>query len=316
MGIGEMRNKDGSESGLLCDCTQLAHHLHEGFYTVDPQRKIVSWNSGAERITGFSAEEVKGSFCWNDILRHMDGEGNMLCREGCPLAHTLKDGRVRDAGVFLFHKLGHRVPVLVRVFPIKDADGCVVGAGEVFVENTPLHRMEKRIRELEEDSLLDKLTGLPNRRYTESFLRERMNLFGRYGLPFGVLFADLDHFKMVNDRFGHQTGDLLLQAISRTFQNNTRRSDLVGRWGGEEFLAVLTGVDRDLLAMTARKFLHLIAATEVRCDGEAVATTISLGATMVRAGDSLSRLVERADQLMYLSKAEGRNRYSMGKNKG
>ena len=306
-----MENRDGSGVAKPCSCDQLADHLYEGFYTVDVERRILSWNAGAEGITGFAAQEVKGSFCWNDILRHMDEEGTLLCRKGCPLSLTLKDGQVRTVRVYLFHKLGHRVPVRIRVFPLFDANGNVVGAGEVFAEDTPLHRMEKRIRELEERSLFDELTELPNRRYIKSFLRERMNLFLRYGMTFGVLFIDLDNFKKVNDQFGHKAGDLLLQAVSRTLQNNIRRSDMVGRWGGEEFLAVLAGVNPKILEMTARKLLRLIAATEIRHEGNAIAGTISLGATLVKPGDALDGLVARADKLMYLSKAKGRNRYSI-----
>lgn len=199
---------------------------------MDLRRRILAWNPAAERITGYSGGEVEGSFCWNDILLHVDEGGHSLCRRGCPLHRTMSDGREREARVYLHHKEGHRVPVLVRVFPLRDDAGRITGAVELFRPADDAAGMESRIRELEALSLLDELTRLPNRRFLENLISERLNMLYRYGSQFHLLFMDMDRFKEINDRFGHEAGDRLLQSIAGTFRYNLRRSDQVGRWGG------------------------------------------------------------------------------------
>ncbi len=102
--------------------------LSDGVYFVTPTRQITFWNAAAERITGYQRQEVLGSSCSDGILNHVDETGTNLCLAGCPLAATMEDGKGREASVFLHHKSGHRVPVLVRSAPIRDADSNIVGA--------------------------------------------------------------------------------------------------------------------------------------------------------------------------------------------
>ena len=99
----------------------IINNIYDGLYLVDRTRKITFWNSAAERITGFSSAEVVGRRCLDNILVHVDGQGCELCKNACPLAATMKDGVAREADIFLQHKSGYRVPITVRVTPLKDA---------------------------------------------------------------------------------------------------------------------------------------------------------------------------------------------------
>lgn len=108
--------------------------LHDGLYFVDPQRRITYWNKGAERITGFLAKEVVGKCCRDNILTHVDGDGRPLCLIGCPLSGTFEDGQDREAEVYLHHKDGHRIPVLVRISSLHADDGSLVGGIELFTD--------------------------------------------------------------------------------------------------------------------------------------------------------------------------------------
>jgi len=109
---------------------KILDNLYDGVYFVDPERRITYWNKGAERISGFSAVQVKGKCCAENILVHVDDLGNELCKGDCPLAQTLKDGQTREADVYLHHADGHRIPVKIRVAPIIE-NGKVAGATEV-----------------------------------------------------------------------------------------------------------------------------------------------------------------------------------------
>jgi len=289
-------------------CAEWLRHLFEGAYVVDAQRRILAWNPAAERISGYSRGEVVNSFCWNDILRHMDEDGRLLCRQGCPLHLTLSDGGEREARVYLHHKEGHRMPVLVRVFPLRDGAGRINGAVELFRAEEDVARMEERIRELEALSLLDELTRLPNRRYLENLMRERLDMLVRYGSGFHLLFMDLDRFKSINDQFGHGAGDRLLQSVAGTFRHNLRRSDQVGRWGGDEFLGILSDAEESSVPVVAAKLLRLVAATATNHDGRDLRTTISIGMTRARPEDTPDSLLERADAQLLRCKKTGRNR--------
>jgi len=284
----------------------LLDNLHDGVYFVDEDRKISYWNKGAERITGFMSAEVLGKQCSEDILRHVDRQGKVLCMGACPLACTIADGTERNAEIFLHHKKGHRVPIFMRAAPIRDNGGAIVGGVEIFTDMTPAAAALERVAEFERLAYIDSLTEVANRRYTEITLNTRFEEMQRYGWPFGVVFVDIDRFKDINDRYGHDRGDEVLKMVSRTLQNSVRSFDLVGRWGGEEFIAVIANVDREQLLATVNRFRLLVEQSSIS-SVPGLRVTISLGATLARPGDDMTTIIKRADGLMYESKTAGRN---------
>ena len=173
--------------------------LRDGLYIVDRDRRVVFWNQAAERISGFSAEEVIGKHCADNILCHVDDIATNLCSSACPLAKTISNGASCDADVFLHHKNGHRVPVSVRVTPLCDDEGNIIGGVEMFSDTSYKSANDQRLEELEKLALLDGLTQLANRRYLDRELEARMEEMSRYEIPFGVLFMDLDDFKKIGN---------------------------------------------------------------------------------------------------------------------
>jgi diguanylate cyclase (GGDEF)-like protein/PAS domain S-box-containing protein len=278
----------------------LLDNLYDGVYFVDNDRTISYWNKGAERITGYAAAEVVGRRCSDDILMHVDREGNSLCLGLCPLADTMADGKARSSDVYLQHKDGHRVHVFVRVAPIHDERGEIAGGIEVFTDNTPAAEALERL------AFLDPLTGLANRRYAEITLNARLEELQRYGWRFGVIFIDIDNFKDVNDRHGHDAGDEVLKMVAKTLRNSVRTFDVVSRWGGEEYVAVIAHVEGGELAATANRCRALVEQSSLPA-ARSIGVTISLGATLALQDDTMASLIKRADGLMYRSKAAGRN---------
>jgi diguanylate cyclase (GGDEF)-like protein/PAS domain S-box-containing protein len=290
----------------------LLDNFYDGVYFVDRQRCITYWNKGAERISGYTAAEAVGSHCYDQLLNHIDDDGTCLCQGSCPLARTIEDGSSREAEIYLHHKAGHRVPVLVRITPIVDPDGAVIGAIEVFSDNSAKMSALHRVQDLEKVAYVDQLTGLANRALTEITLRSRTDELSRYGWPFGVLFIDIDQFKLVNDRLGHNTGDAVLQAVANTLRGAARTFDLVGRWGGEEFVAIIANTDNTRLTTIAERFRTLVEASVVSAGGAEHVVTVSIGGTQAAAGETVETLIARADALMYASKKSGRNRVTIG----
>lgn len=286
-------------------------NLQDGVYFVDKSRTITYWNQSAEAITGFKAEEVVGSRCMDNILIHINERNESLCKQGCPLAAVMKDGRPRLAEVYLHHKNGHRVPVLVRATALRDEADRIIGAAEVFSDITYQKEMQERIRELEKLALVDNLTGLSNRKHLEGELDARFQEQRRYGLSFGVLFIDVDFFKKINDTRGHEAGDRALKTLANTLRANTRSYDLFGRWGGEEFVGIVRNIDRAILKKVAERFRILAEKTIIQNGEASFSITVSIGATLATPQDSPAALIQRADQLMYRSKQQGRNRVTV-----
>jgi diguanylate cyclase (GGDEF)-like protein/PAS domain S-box-containing protein len=290
----------------------LLDNLYDGVYFLDRERSIHYWNKGAERITGYSRGEVEGSQCWNNILMHVDSEGKSLCQDRCPARNTMESGNPAEAEVFLHHKNGHRIPVSVKVSPIFDAVGAVIGAVEIFRDNSDKLASLSLIEELEEKAFQDPLTSLPNRRYLDRFLLARLDETSRYDWIFGLIFLDIDHFKSINDTYGHDVGDEALKMLARTLTLSSRSFDLVARWGGEEFTIAVVNVDREKLRQIAERYRRMIESSTVTAGDHSFGMTASFGATLVREGDTLDSLVKRADGLMYQSKLAGRNCVTLG----
>ena len=286
----------------------LLDNLFDGVYVVDTDRRITYFNGGAERLTGFAAREVVGRCCADNVLMHTDPDGTLLCPgELCPAAAVMREGVAAVHEVFLRHKDGHRVGVLTRIAPIRDSAGAVVGAVEVFADNSAQLAAAEEIERLERLSMLDTLTGLGNRRFAETVLAGRLGELRRYGWPLAVGFVDIDHFKEVNDGRGHGVGDAALRMVARTLLGGVRGSDSVVRWGGEEFLLVLPGVEAGRLGELLEKLRRLVESSALEAEGGPVRVTISLGGTMAVAGDTPETLLERVDALMYESKRAGGN---------
>jgi diguanylate cyclase (GGDEF)-like protein/PAS domain S-box-containing protein len=286
---------------------QLIDNLYDGVYFVDTERRITYWNKGAERITGYLSEMVVGTFCNQNLLSHITDNGKQLCEDGCPLLETLRDGNLREAEVHLRHVEGHRVPVLIRTTPILDENLKIVGAVEVFSNNQSLFSIRRKVTELEKKAFYDALTGLSNRAFTEMKLRAALLEYHQHKLPFGLLFIDVDHFKEVNDTFGHDTGDKVLQTVARNLSTHLWDTDTCGRWGGDEFVVIVENVDARRLGIISEKLRAMISHSMIKIGEHGLRVTVSIGAALVHEDDSPETLIQRADDLMYQSKKSGRD---------
>jgi len=292
---------------------EILNSLQDGIYYLDRDRIITYWSRGAEQITGYTSDQVIGRSCRNNILNHVNEKGLLLCNDHCPMAATMQDGKPREEYVYLHHAEGHRVPVKIRATPIRDESENIVGAVETFNKGVSPEKTERRIRKLQRTVLLDPLTAIGNRRHLESRLKVSMVDYHEHRIPFGLLFCDIDHFKILNDTYGHNLGDKVLRMIAQTLRANIRETDTMGRWGGEEFLVILHDIDVDSLLKIGEKLLNLVRNSHLTLpDKRTLAATISIGGTLVRDNDSVESLVDRADHLMYQSKANGRNRITIG----
>jgi len=302
------------DGGTRVNIDDFLDALLEGVYVVDRDRKIRRWNSGAVSLTGFNCEEVQNRCCSDNILVHVDENGTELCKYGCPLLETMSDGEVREARVFLRHKNGYRVPVQIRTSAIRNGDGIIVGAVEGFREITDTDGLQARMRELEQAVFVDTLTRIPNRRYMEEQIERMIGDLQSASTSATVCLLDLDRFKLINDMYGHQIGDNVLRTVARTLDNCLRSSDIVGRWGGDEFLLLLPRTGKATAASIIERCRVLVEHSATPWKEGEIRATVSMGATVLTPGDNASKILARADAQLYKAKHAGRNRWELNSN--
>ena len=184
-------------------------------------------------------------------------------------------------------------------------------AGLLFWEALPAIPVSPYQSQLIEDNneltrmaLTDNLTGLSNRTHMNQILHKEFARFERHNQRFGIIMIDIDHFKSVNDNFGHDAGDKLLKKLARVFQGAIRTSDSVARWGGEEFMICCTTIEESDLLPIAETIRKLVASTRFERAGK---MTASLGCAAIVKGETIGDLIKRADIVLYEAKNNGRN---------
>ncbi|MGE8337224.1 GGDEF domain-containing protein [Pseudomonas laurylsulfatiphila] len=162
-----------------------------------------------------------------------------------------------------------------------------------------------------QSALRDPLTGTGNRIAMDQTLQREIELSRRHLQPLSVLMLDIDHFKLVNDTHGHSTGDDVLKAVAASIKNQLRNVDMVFRYGGEEFLILLSNTSREPAAMVGERLRFAVQSEEYLADGHTILLTVSLGCSTLLPGESADSLLRRADSALYVAKREGRNRLEM-----
>jgi len=289
----------------------LLNQTRDGVCCLGRNRRIVLWNKGAETITGFERSDVLDKQCPEDVALFVDHKGNSIDPEKCPITATLKDGMIRSAELYIRHKDGYRLPVFLRIVPVFKEDGEIIGTAEVFTDTSPKVTIPLHVDELERMALIDTETGITNRKYLEMHLAARLNEFQKHNLPFGLIYADVDHYNKLLERYGRFNAAKVLRMIARTVLKNIRYFDIVGRWNTEEFLIALLNIDETRLDIVSNKLRLLVAESYISVETGVLSATISMGACLVQRYDTVESLVKRAEQLMMHSKWRGRNKVSM-----
>lgn len=181
-----------------------------------------------------------------------------------------------------------------------------------FLQTTKdLDQIKDSLKEAEQHSNTDALTGLANRRSLDAFLRAEQITAMEAGTPLSILLIDIDHFKQFNDGFGHQVGDQVIRLVAKVVQENVRECDLAARYGGEELMAILPGAALDTCFEVAERIRRRICEARLtrRATGEEISSvTVSIGVAQFRMAESADGMIERCDRALYQAKRAGRNR--------
>lgn len=266
-----------------------------GVITVDAlSHRIEDVNQEAAVIIGATPDEIRGKICYEFFS----------CPPGCCPVKDLRQ-EVDRAERVLRKADGTHIPVLKTVRRLRTESGEKLI--ETFMDLTERKKMEEELRCL---SITDCLTGAYNRRYFIHVLEQEIERARRTGQPFSLVMVDLDHFKSVNDRFGHAAGDLVLKSLVDMIKQRIRKIDCLARWGGEEFVILLPHTPVDKAAGLAEELRQRLSRMHIPGLGY---VTASFGVAGYCPGDTVDTILKRADDRLYEAKAAGRNRVRWGR---
>jgi diguanylate cyclase (GGDEF)-like protein/PAS domain S-box-containing protein len=305
------------ESLNLLNC-RILNHVPIGIFVADEQHRIVHWNRWLEQKTGFTQQQVLGktldqlypgyhkprlNWALQQVIRHRFSQilSQALNRFVIPIAipHT---GR---HGIAMMQQHCHISPL------VSEQGQClaVVSVIDVTDEVVRSSRLTELAQKLENDSNRDPLTGLFNRRFMWEWLVQQLRQCARFSYPMTCLMLDLDHFKRINDTHGHVIGDQVLKKFASMATELLRDSDILVRYGGEEFVALLPHCAEDKAMLTAERILNRLRATALP-PLEIGEVTCSAGFAVYTPQDPLTgeQLLKRADRYLYEAKNSGRDR--------
>ena len=253
---------------------------------------ITSVSSAFVSISGYKKEELIGEKM--NIIRHPDTQKNVFVE----LWNTVSNGEIWHGELKNRSKDGGAYWVEEDIVPIKDKNDTIVSYMAISNDITAQ-------KELEKISITDKLTGMYNRRKFDECLNEEVDRARRYAQNLSLIIIDIDHFKSVNDTYGHQTGDDVLATTAHIITEHIRKIDIAGRYGGEEFVVICPNTDLEQAALVAEKLRAMVAKHTFNVVGQ---KTISLGVAEFSVEDNPEDLIKKADSALYKAKNEGRNR--------
>jgi PAS domain S-box-containing protein len=205
--IVEQALRDGDIYRLLLD------QMEEGIYITDRDRRILYWNGGAERISGYYAHEIVGRLCQSDLLMHCDDSGQLLGGNAYPLKDVMEHGTPHECTLYMRHRHGHRIPVHIRSQAICEASGERVGAVEIFEVVTPVL---PDLRNLAAYDCLDELTGVLKRPFGEMKTRQAAEALSLFGIPFAWLRIAIDDLDGHERRYGQGMVESAVKMVAET----------------------------------------------------------------------------------------------------
>jgi len=284
----------------------LLESMDDGVVFVDTGLKILKWNRAIELLSGVSATSAEQQHWDPAMLKLRDEEFNLVPAEQCPLINAVRAGACLRKRLFLADGHGENRAVNAYATPILGADGSICGAVLLLQDSSSQVTLEERVQCLNEKIKQDALTGAANRAGFDVAHEEFVNTHLDRGAPYSLIICDLDHFKKINDRFGHQAGDEALILLANSLKKHCVDGGLVARYGGEEFVLLCPDFDNNKATTLAEEIRQALAThPHAALGGKCI--TGSFGVTELQPGDTPDIMLRRADRALLQAKNDGRN---------
>jgi diguanylate cyclase (GGDEF)-like protein len=284
----------------------IINNIFEAAYFVNTKRKILNWNRYAEMISGFSKGEVIRTYCHANILNHVDSKGKALCKDGCPLHETIDTGTTCNAKVYLHHKEGHRVPVIIRTVPVFDEDE-IVGAVEFFKQDSEQFNFYEMIKNSKLDLYLDQKNDIPNRRYVEEKYNSYVNDYKNNKEQFAILLVDIDDLSAINEKYSRAIGDEIIYICSQSLVENTEMNDVLCMWDSQDYVGLFKFKNSDDLKEKVNLLTEMVNKSCLRNEQIELCPTVSVGVVNFVENETLHFYVNQARKSLNKAKASGKN---------
>lgn len=284
----------------------LLDHLRDGVMFVDRWLRVTYANPAAEEISGHDARRLIGQRFSPSLLRLRSERGVALADDQCPVLRCLETNKPQLQRLVVSGPSGMHAYVEAQAAPVMDANRRLLGATLLLRDLASELSLEERCRSLHELATKDRLTLVSNRAELDRAHSVLLVAHLARGLDYSLIVADLDHFKHINDSFGHQAGDAVLRSFAAVLRESCRQGDVVGRYGGEEFVVLCHECDLSAGARMAELIRRKWAdSVHPALGGQRV--TASFGVAQARPGDTPDSMFHRADRALLEAKERGRN---------
>ncbi|SFH55138.1 diguanylate cyclase [Planctomicrobium piriforme] len=279
----------------------LLESLYDAFYVIDANRQVAIWSSGATTMFNRSPHDTMRKKWSRQLVTKSQATTD-------PVETVFLTGQAVCHGMTIQAGEDAYVDVDVQAIPIQADDGSICGVVELICNGKESKRHRGQFRSLQMAATRDPLTGVFNRGELERRLKELYEAWtSDAGTRFSVVFMDLDHFKSINDRLSHAIGDKVLIDCARLIQDELYSGELVGRYGGEEFVILCPETDSEAAVERAERLRRTLMTTRF-ADRDDLRVTASFGVAEIHSEDTVGSVVSRADQALYEAKRQGRNR--------
>lgn len=284
----------------------LVDSMHDGVVFVDAALRILKWNRSLELLTGVPARTVEHQLWDPGIVQLRDEHYKLIPADQCPVGQAVRDGTCSFKRALITDHRGLKVSVDACAMPVLGVDSLVCGATLLLTDASSRITLEERLHRLKERVARDGLTGVANRaEFDRVHARWVADHLSR-GLPYSMMICDLDFFKRINDRYGHQAGDEILVAFATLLRENCRAGDVVARYGGEEFVMLCSDCNTVAAIGRAEAIREAWSQQPHRIlNGRSL--TVSFGVAELQPGDTGETMLQRADRALLQAKAAGRN---------
>lgn len=285
---------------------RLLENMHDAVIFVDNSLRIVLWNRAAERLTGIAAASIEHKHWTPSLVSLRDDRHKLVDEEDCPVIQAIRQSGQTLKRLSITGRNQQVVEVDAHVVPVHGKNGVTFGAAVLLHDASSQITLEQRIQSLHERATRDPLTQVANRAEFDRFFAMTVADHMKRNLPCSLIICDIDHFKKVNDTFGHQAGDEVLVNFAALLRRNCRAGDLVARYGGEEFVMLCSDCDNSSATRKGDEIRSELAELPLPAlNGRSV--TASFGVTEIQSGDTPETMLRRADRGLYQAKENGRN---------
>ncbi|HEY2759227.1 MAG TPA: diguanylate cyclase [Pirellulales bacterium] len=286
---------------------KLLDNMYDGVIFLDTNLQVVLWNRGAERLTGISTSSILHRPFIPSLVTMRDEHSETIPDEKCPVAHSLHTGVQSLRRLIVRGRNNQPMAVDAHMIPVVGSDGLMQGVSLLLHDASGEASLEERCHRLYEQAIRDPLTQLANRAEFDRTHTLFVEAHLERSLPCSLIICDIDHFKQVNDTYGHQAGDEAIRCIARLLKNSCRPGDLVARYGGEEFVVLCADCSNETAALRAEQLRKAFSEFPQPSIG-GKSCTASFGVTEIQPGDRAETMLSRADRALLMAKQSGRNR--------